>query len=120
MDPQLEILLQIQDLKAQRRELEEGQSERQVQEEAFRMDAATALAQLADKIAEVMDELSPRVRQRYERVAASTDRAVAPVIGGVCYGCFVAIPTSIASDARERAKLRNCENCGRFLYFVGR
>jgi predicted nucleic acid-binding Zn-ribbon protein len=119
VDPQLEILLQIQDLKAQRHELEQGRSEREVQEAAFKMDVDTAIATLDTKITEVMDELSPRVRQRYERVAGNVERVVAPVIGGVCYGCFVAIPTSISSDAGERAKLRNCENCGRFLYFVG-
>jgi uncharacterized protein len=119
VDPQLEILLQIQDMKAQRRELEAGQSERQVQEDAFQMDVDTAIAQLDAKISEVMDELAAGVRRRYDRVTRGGGRAVAPVVGGVCYGCFVAIPTSISSDAGERAKLRNCENCGRFLYFVG-
>jgi uncharacterized protein len=119
VDPQLEVLLQIQDLKAQRRELEEGKSERLVQEEAFQLDVETAVARLDAKIIEVTAELSPGVRKRYERVAVHGERVVAPVINGVCYGCFVAIPTSIASDAGERAKLRNCENCARFLYFVG-
>jgi uncharacterized protein len=118
MDPQLEILLQIQDLKAQRRELQEGSSERQVQEAAFHMKVEAALSQLDEKIAEVTNELSPAIRKRYDRVVKGTDRAVAPVINGVCYGCFVAIPTSISSDAGERAKLRNCENCARFLYFL--
>lgn len=118
MDPQLEVLLQIQDLKAQRRELREGGLERQVQEDAFHMKVEAAIAQLDDKVAEVIDELSPAVRRRYERVSRGTERAIAPVINGVCYGCFVAIPTSIAADAGERAKLRACENCARFLYFL--
>jgi uncharacterized protein len=119
VDAQLEILLQIQDLQAQRKELQEGRSERQFQEDAFRMNVAVAMARLDEKITEVVAELSPGVRRRYERVAVKSERVVAPVINGVCYGCFVAIPTSIASDAGERAKLRNCENCARFLYFVG-
>jgi predicted nucleic acid-binding Zn-ribbon protein len=119
VDPQLEILLQIQDLKAQRRQLQEGQSERRVQEDAFGMNIATAISHLDEKIAEVTQELPSPVRRRYDRVAGHTERVVAPVINGVCYGCFVAIPTSIASDAGQRATLRTCENCGRFLYFLG-
>jgi uncharacterized protein len=118
MDEQLEVLLQIQDLKAQRRELEDGQSERQVQEEAFNLKVDAAIERLDEKIRQVTDELSPVVRKRYERLAGGTERAVVPAINGVCYGCFVSVPTSVASDPTERAKLRNCDHCGRFLYFV--
>lgn len=118
MDEQLEILLQIQDLKAQRLDLEEGESGRRVQQEAFNLDVETAIAQLAEKIAEVENELDPRVRKRYDRLAAGIQRCVVPAINGTCYGCFVAVPVSVSSDPAERAKLRNCDHCGRFLYFV--
>jgi predicted nucleic acid-binding Zn-ribbon protein len=30
----------------------------------------------------------------------------------------VSVPISVASDPAERIKLRNCDHCGRFLYFV--
>jgi predicted nucleic acid-binding Zn-ribbon protein len=118
LDAQLEILLQIQDLKAQRRELEEGRSERQVEEEEFNLAVDSALAGLDEKIAEVTDELAPMVRKRYDRLARGIERAVVPAINGVCYGCFVSVATSVASDPGERAKLRNCDYCGRFLYFL--
>jgi len=118
MDAQLEILLQIQDLKAQRRDLEEGETGRQVQQEAFNLDVETAIADLDEKIAEVVAELDPQVRRRYERVSTGAQRAVVPAINGTCYGCFVSVPISVSSDAGERAKLRNCDHCGRFLYFV--
>ncbi len=118
MDAQLEILLQIQDLKGQRRGLEEGRSERQVEEEAFNLRVDEALTGLDEKIDQVMEELDPGVRRRYDRLAGGIDRAVVPVINGVCYGCFVSVATSVASDPAERAKLRNCDHCGRFLYFL--
>lgn len=118
MDAQLEILLQIQDLKAQSRDLEEGGSERRVEEEAFDLDIDHALTLLGDKIAEVENELDPRVRKRYDRLAGGIERVVVPAIKGTCYGCFVSVPVSVASDPMERAKLRNCESCGRFLYFI--
>jgi predicted nucleic acid-binding Zn-ribbon protein len=118
MDAQLEILLQVQDLKAQRRDLQEGGSEREVEREAFDLDIDHALKLLDDKIAEVVNELDPRVRKRYDRLAGGVERVVVPAIKGTCYGCFVSVPISVSSDPTERAKLHNCESCGRFLYFV--
>jgi predicted nucleic acid-binding Zn-ribbon protein len=119
MHPQLEILLQIQDLKTQRRELAETEGERQVEAEEFRVDIDSALAQLDQKIDELEGELTPPVRGRYQRISAGRGRAVVPVIGGMCYGCFVAIPTALASDIARNDQLRHCDHCGRFLYVIG-
>jgi uncharacterized protein len=118
MHEQLEILMQVQDLKAQRRDLTEGGLEREVQREAFALEPDQAIAQLEEKITEILTELEPQVRKRYERLSNGVQRPVVPVIKGMCYGCFVSIPISIASDPQERSKLRNCDHCGRFLYFM--
>ena len=59
MRPKLGILLQIQDLKAQQRELAEGASERQVQEEEFNLDPETVIASLHEKVVELEGELDP-------------------------------------------------------------
>jgi uncharacterized protein len=119
MDAQVEILLQVQDLKAQRRDLEEGAGgSREFQQEAFHLEVDQAIAKLDEKIEEVLEELDPRVRRRYDRVVTGGGRAVVPVINGMCYGCFVSVPIAVSSDPAERRKLRNCDHCGRFLYFV--
>lgn len=118
MDAQLEILLQIQDLKAQRRELQEGDTGRRVQEEEFNLDVDAAVRDLDTKIEELEGGLEPRVRSRYDRLSSGVDRAVVPAINGTCYGCFVSVPTAVASDPGEQRGLRTCDHCGRFLYFV--
>lgn len=118
MHAQLEVLLQIQDLKAQRREMEDSGGIRQVQEEQFNLDVDAALEALDGKIEELESDLDPGVRRRYDRMAAGIHRVVAPAINGTCYGCFVSVATSVASDRSERNSLRTCDNCGRFLYFV--
>ena len=118
MNAQLETLLQIQDLKAQRRELEDGGGGREVQEEQFNLDADTAIEALDSKVAELESELDPTVRRRYDRLASGINRVVVPAINGTCYGCFVSVATAVASDPRERNQLRTCDHCGRFLYFV--
>jgi predicted nucleic acid-binding Zn-ribbon protein len=117
MHPQLETLLEIQDLKTQRRELEQASS-REVQEGVFGLSTDDALTQLDEKILELEEALPLPVRNRYRRIAAKQPRVVVPVIRGTCYGCFVQIPTALASDAERNAEVRSCQNCGRFLYLI--
>ncbi|HLU24777.1 MAG TPA: hypothetical protein VKZ58_03665 [Longimicrobiales bacterium] len=118
MHPELEILLQLQDLKAQRRELEEDHAERQVEVQEFNIDVARAIEELDRKIQEMEEQLSPAIRSRYRRISEGRGRAVVPVINGICYGCFESIPTAVAGDIRQNATLRHCEHCGRFLYIL--
>jgi predicted nucleic acid-binding Zn-ribbon protein len=118
MHPQLETLLEIQDLKSQRRELHEATSARQVEEEVFNVRIEDALGQLDQKIGEMEESLPAQVRNRYRRLAGRTERTVVPVIGGTCYGCFVSIPTAVASDSDRNEEINHCDNCGRFLYLI--
>ncbi|HEX8246524.1 MAG TPA: C4-type zinc ribbon domain-containing protein [Longimicrobium sp.] len=117
MHQNLETLLEIQDLKTQRKELAEA-GEREVQEQVFGLSVDDALQKLDAKIVEMEETLPPQVLSRYRRVSARLPRVVAPVINGTCYGCFVAVPTAQASDADRNAEIRACQNCGRFLYHV--
>lgn len=116
MHPQLEILLQIQDLRSQRQELAESQEGREIEATQFHVDIDEALKKLDEKVAEMEQELTPHVRNRYQRIAAGRGRVIVPVINGTCYGCFVAIPTALLSELGENDDVRHCDNCGRFLY----
>jgi len=118
MHPELEILLEIQDLKSQRRELNEASSGRQVEEEVFHIGIEDALAQLDQKIEEMEASLTPGVRSRYRRLAGRSERTMVPVIGGTCYGCFVSIATAVVSDSERNEQMNHCDNCGRFLYLI--
>ncbi|MBX6362965.1 MAG: hypothetical protein IRZ00_03775 [Gemmatimonadetes bacterium] len=114
MHPQLEILLQIQDLRSQRRELVEGEHFRRMEEEEFHINVEEAVRDLDEKIAEMKAALTPAIRSRFERIDGR-GRAVVPVLNGTCYGCFTAVPTS--STGRHGALL-TCEHCGSFLYIL--
>lgn len=116
MHPHLEKLLEIQDLKSQRGELaEQG---RAVEEGVFNISVTEALEAIDAKVTEMEQSLPDAVRGRYQRLAGSRGRAVVPVIGGTCYGCFVSVPTALASDADRNQSLESCDNCGRFLYVI--
>jgi predicted nucleic acid-binding Zn-ribbon protein len=119
MNPQLELLLQIQDLKSQRHELAERSHASDLEEREFHIDAGDAVRQLDEKIEEIVGGLDPAHRKRLEKMSKGPGRAVVPLINGICYGCFTALPTSVFSEIRDQSRIRNCDNCGRFLYVVG-
>jgi hypothetical protein len=118
MHPQLLLLLELQDLNAHYRELSAGTEMDAVESGHFNIDVSAASAELAEKIAQLEEALEPRIRSRYGRVKASLDRVVVPVINGVCYGCFVSIPTATAGEQDPNADLQGCQHCGRFIYIV--
>ncbi len=111
--PELDILLEIQDLQALRRDILSSEY------------AATGLpvepveyaARLDEQIADRERQLGERVRVTYSRIAKRHERVIAPVLKGVCYGCFVHVPTSEGRDKDRNAQLRTCESCGRFIYY---
>ncbi len=118
MHPQLEKLMEIQDLRSQRGELVDQSAGRTVEEEVFNISVDDAIEQLDAKVAEMEESLDPAIRNRYRRLAGSRDRFVVPVINGTCFGCFVSIPTAVAGIAERNEGLRYCDNCGRFLYLI--
>ncbi len=117
MHPQLELLLEIQDLQAQRRALAQ-EPLAGVEEELFELSPDEALRVLDEKIEELADRLEGPVSARWRSVASSLDRAVAPVLNGVCYGCFVAVPTAWSSESDRNERIHVCDQCGRFLYYL--
>jgi hypothetical protein len=121
MNPQLQLLLEIQDLRGQYRELgskEGGPGLGSLEREHFGVDPGEARAILEEKIGELVGQLSLAIRARYEQIAPSRDRVVVPVIHGVCYGCFVSIPTATAGDRDVHQDLASCQNCGCFIYVL--
>ena len=117
MHAQLEILLQIQDLKAQRRDLADAGTALTMEQEEFNIDIESALAQLDEKIEEMKTGLEPRIRTRLEKITRS-GRPVVPLINGTCYGCFTTVPTASLRTLTNNDQVHACENCGRFLYSV--
>ncbi len=73
------------------------------------------MAQLDAKIGEMESALEESVLKRYRLIAERRARPVVPVLNGICYGCFMAVPTATSKTNEE---IRWCEHCGSFIYFV--
>lgn len=114
MHSQLMLLMEIQDLRSQLKEITSGAEE--LEAEHFNVDVDEARKQLQAKIDELVDRLDDPVRRRYDQIAPQRERVVAPVINGVCYGCFVSIPTAAVGEQETRQTLQTCQHCGVFIY----
>ena len=116
MNAQLMLLLEIQDLHLLRTALLEEPGFEQVEEKHFNIDPRVAAESLDEKISELKRGLDPAIQRRCERGFPTLGRMVVPVIGGVCYGCFVSVPISRTSDGNRSVEI--CESCGRFIYVL--
>lgn len=117
MHPQLELLMELQDMRAQARALAEAPL-REVEKEVFELTPDEARTTLEAKISELAEQLNPEIGGRYRAIEGSIERVVVPVLNGICYGCFVATPTAWSSRAGPNNQVTNCVHCGRFLYYV--
>ncbi|MCP4547770.1 MAG: hypothetical protein GY835_15015 [bacterium] len=65
---------------------------------------------------ELVGTIDKALVNRYERTAKRLGRAIVPITGNICLGCFTIIPTSYTSS-ENRDKIMQCENCGRMFYW---
>ncbi len=115
MNPQLQVLIALQDILLLIREARDPSQKRAMGKMGFKI---TNLDALDETRTDLESQLSPAIRREYSRARSRYGRIVAPVINSICYGCFVKIPSAIdAADDRNKTLYR-CENCGMFLYWV--
>jgi len=62
--------------------------------------------------------IPPQVLSKYHKLMERFGRAVAPVVDNKCMGCYVTLPKRLCIREMGNRELRNCERCGRFLYWV--
>lgn len=111
MSPQEQILVALQDLDLMLKENLERQD--QFQKMGFDMSGVDELRKARTDLVQQLDSTN---LQHYESMAKRYGRAVTPVTGEMCLGCFARIPTSYRSTLYE-GKVRMCQSCGRILYF---
>jgi hypothetical protein len=117
MHPQLEALLEIQDLKTQRRELGETSS-RDVQEAVFGLSTEVALSILDEKIAEMEEALAPEVRNRYRRSRTSSPAWWCRSSGAPATAASSRSPPPSPPTRTGTRKCARARAAGGFLYLI--
>jgi predicted nucleic acid-binding Zn-ribbon protein len=117
MNAQLQILIALQDILFLIREAKDPTQKKALDKIGLRMDNLTSLESTRT---DLEGQLRLSILGEYNRVRQRYGRIVAPVINGICYGCFVKIPSAIESSEDRNDSLHRCENCGMFLYWVER
>lgn len=113
MSEHLLRLVALQDLDDMIRETKDQVHAKKLEEMGFAMEGLEDLKAARDELADSIDKV---LLSRYERTAKRLGRAVVPVTGNICLGCFAVIPTAYTST-ENREKILQCENCGRILYW---
>ena len=96
------------------KEAKDSETSSELKQMGFKLDGFEELQQARNNLAK---RIKPQLLNRYERVSKSYGRAVVPVTGNLCLGCFVTLPTSYPS-LKTKESFLTCENCGRILYFT--
>jgi predicted nucleic acid-binding Zn-ribbon protein len=110
---EIEYLIMLHDLDLLLKELGTPEGRKSYQSIGFKIkDPKKNLAEARKKLAR---KIPKRLLERYERIQKRHDRALAPVIRGICYGCFIRLPLEMSS---RRKNLQHCPNCGRIIYWL--
>jgi predicted nucleic acid-binding Zn-ribbon protein len=109
MEKEIELLVSLQDIDLMIEEASE------VEKLGFNITGCNELKVARDDLA---TRISKPLLYRYERLRGKLKRAIVPVKGDICLGCFLRQPTSIGAKGREDEELFTCENCGRMLYWL--
>ncbi len=112
MNPQLEILIMLQDVDLMIREVSDLKTARQMSRIGFEIDE---MDNLRDAREELARKVEPDLLTTYQRLMEKYQRAIVPVRNNVCLACFLKQPTkySVTDEA-----IRWCSHCKRILYFI--
>ena len=114
MEEQVKLLVALQDLDLMLKEAEDSKTSEELKQMGFKLEGVAELQHAREELAK---RIRPQLLNRYERLAKSYGRAVVPVTGSLCLGCFVTLPTSYPS-LQTKDSFLTCESCGRILYFT--
>jgi predicted nucleic acid-binding Zn-ribbon protein len=112
------LLIALQDIDEMIREARDPERAGALEKMGFKAQGVEALKALEGTRKKLASQLDKRMLGLYERVASRFGRAVVPVAGQVCLGCFMGVPTRNIGVGGREERVETCENCGRILYWM--
>jgi len=114
MHRELELLIKLHDIDMMIRDTSE---ERYATEETGLGFVLANLPSLKKAREEIREEISEDHILHYDRLFMKFGRAIAPVNHGICYGCFIQLPTQFVQESSQNEGVDVCPKCRRFLYW---
>ena len=111
----LELLVMLHDIDLMIKEISDEKIASEVKSLGFTINRVDQLKEARENLCR---EIESSLYRHYDRIFKKYGRAIVPVVGGACTGCFVQLPISQFSVLKKNEKVISCENCGRFLYYV--
>jgi len=115
MNPQLEQLIMLNDIDLMIKEVSDEEQARQIKVLGFKLNH---LEQLFKAREEIRGKIDRELIGRYDKLIKRYGRAMVPINGRICYGCFMQLPVNFVSQPEKNNAVLNCPKCGRFLYWV--
>ncbi len=115
MHSELELLIKLHDLDIMIRDASEEQYANEEKDLGFVLRNLPSLQQGRDRLRE---QISAETIDHYDKLFAKFGRSIAPVNDGVCYGCFLQLPTIFVQESDQNDGIDVCPKCRRFLYWL--
>lgn len=74
-----------------------------------------------DKIKEKRDQLANDIDKalmaKYNSLKANRNPVISLLVNDQCGGCYMSLASLVVQNVKDRKRIVECENCGRFLYY---
>lgn len=124
-DQILELMKQIDTLKADRQGVEEGLKGAtevfEKKKQAFETETASLRGEIEKWRAErdkIAAQIQPPLISQYQRVRKSGKEGMAEVSGGTCQGCYMRVPAQLYIELQKLTVIHYCPSCHRILYLA--
>lgn len=111
------------DMEEIRKEIERGKETVRIEEAAVAEEVRGLTGQIREFTAErrgFCGQLEGTVTEKYDRIfRGKGGKAVVPVKGGVCQGCFMGVTKQTIARLWAKKEVMYCPNCARLMYLEG-
>jgi len=126
-DKILELMEEVEALEEEKKKLEKKLEEevkdidKKIEEKEREIEETEkVLKELSQQKEEFKKNIDPNLLKRYELIKnrVSDGIVIASVDDNICTGCYMIIPPKLLNELiKNKDKLHQCPNCGRFLYY---
>lgn len=75
------------------------------------------LANTKEKRDQLLDDIDETLIVKYNNLKISRSPVISTIVNDQCSGCYMSLASLVIQNVKDRKRIVECENCGRFLYY---